>query len=154
MGGKVRKGLQNGLRIFALCTKLGWKAELRWTETEITSRIDDFLAPKWVRGFPADNFFRKVLAEFFENLLLLRKFWSFENSPDKIVKISSKKLLKSCSDSEYFLGSFKWERDFPADDFFGQKSSLLSPRTLRFFHLLSRGGHLFGEDFKTAALNI
>ena len=66
-------------------------------------------------GFPADDFFRKVLAEFFENPLLLQKFGSFENSPDKI----QKSLQKSCKNHVRTV-SISWVNSSPLDPQWGQ----------------------------------
>ena len=81
----------------------------------------------------ADDFFRKVIDEILENLLLFWRFGSFDNYPQKNSKISSKKMKKSCFGSAIFLSKcssldLQWGqmgRGFSADDFFCQKSSLL-----------------------------
>ena len=85
------------------------------------------------RHFSADDFFRKVIDEILENLLLFWRFGSFDNYPQKNSKISSKKMKKSCFGSAIFLSKcssldLQWGqmgRGFSADDFFCQKSSLL-----------------------------
>ena len=83
------------------------------------------------RHFSADDFFRKVIDEILENLLLFWRFGSFENYPQKNSKISSKKMKKSCVGSAIFLSKcssldLQWGQmgsGSSADDFFCQKSS-------------------------------
>ena len=86
--------------------------------------------------FSADDFFRKVINEILENLLLCWRFGSFDNYPQKNSKISSKKMKKSCFGSAIFLSKcssldLQWGqmgRGFSADDFFASErsSALLS----------------------------
>ena len=85
-----------------------------------------------------NDFFRKVLAEFFENLLLFRKFGSFEKFRDNI-----QKSLQKRRQNHVRTVSISWVNTSPLDPQWGQMGVgfsggclywpkvVVSPRTLR-----------------------